>query len=472
MVHYRGAVLDESNAPMMHALSGAARGSAKSLTNNPHIFVAKHPHSEFVESAKIIQKAQREKVKKTLYSVARQELTENKLMYQRVRHDDATPDTQRWYDVEVKARAIQRMKEAYALSADEQLAAFEDMMKAAQDVRDEAQVNAYQRAKAAKAAAKQHPHYRVKPSVARSRLQNAAMSIQRMTRSWLRRRAHAFLLETAVATLVDSKQFYQRAEQPEPGTPTLGSPRPRHVLANVKLDAQDRAALVTAAMQRAAEEAEVNAYQRWKAVRAAVQTGPKIVPRHARSLLAAKASLIQSEARHFLARRKFAAAEARWRTAGEKDGESLFAPRGSPVHRSPRRPQTPAGEVAAGEVAAGEVASATSAEAELAARLTLEDSWMDTNSLLLEDALSSVVQAAAESRPAQPLAFMADCLVAMASGTTPMAPRQAIRGSEDEWMALNGPALEGAISSLLQAVAQARPDDPIRFMADHLRSRS
>ena len=501
-LHHRGALIGV-DTPMTHALSGATSHSPSRHRPKPlTLFKPKYTVAQIEQSARIIQA----NFKRTLYASAQKELSAAKLLFQRVQSTDNSDD-------HIKERAIMRSKEAYSLSPEEQLARFEEAMKMAQDVRDERQVDEYLKSKAEKALLA--PQHALRPKIALSSLHSHARKIQRIRRLNIRRRERDMLAGAALQTLVDSKQLYQRppstprdgdAEQVLIGSPRFspsgrrspglspGSPRRKNVLAGVRLMPEDRAQVVAEAMQKAAEEDEVRAYAAWKRERALLSTGPRAVPKQSPSALNNAACKLQWHVRHFLAVKRMSDAIAK----RHHSTENLFVSKGKPISRAPREAEggsmpvyearlddedehaaaatrlqaarrgqqgrREAKQIAEAEQPIGDGAQeAVGGSVAVATTTAQEDAWFDDHVLLLEQRLSAMIQALAEARPHDPLRFMADWL-ADSCTDSPLPVQDLV--AEQEWMSRHGPTLQQAISHLMQAAATTRPSNLLIFLAE------
>jgi len=132
--------------------------------------------------------------------------------------------------------------------------------------------------------------------------------------------------------------------------------------------------------------------------------------------------------------------------------------RDSDLNRAPPLPMMHVAEV-------GASLSMPPPEDHLVARIAFEDAWMESNSALLEETLSTMVQMMAEARPTKLQAYMVECLTSIASGRSVAPPSEEAAITEEEWMFVHGLELEGIISDMLRAAAQARPIEPVTFLA-------
>jgi len=203
LLEYSGAALQGARSP--RGLSPAGRK-----------FQVRHPHSQLEQKALIIQRHFRARpgVAHSHFEVAKQSIVHAKLLYQRVEGTRLTPK-------EMHDRVIVRSKEAYAAPVEDQVIALDTALAHAMRVREEAEVNAYLRSKASKAARAQ---WVLKPRQPISELNYKVRVIQRAFRALHRRRRHQQVLESTVAKLASSKQLFVHCNSP-PSSPATRTPR-------------------------------------------------------------------------------------------------------------------------------------------------------------------------------------------------------------------------------------------------------
>lgn len=504
MLHHRGALIQDENGAgehlgaMMHALAGARMHDPNQRSGKIAglpVFKPKVPASQILEAVKVIQKMQRSKAAHTLYNDARKEIEEAKLFFQRVRSSAGVQLTSE----DLKTRTIARSKAAYAMDPEHQLEIFEQAMRLAQDARDEAEVNAYLKSKAENA---QQHHNVIKPKVAHSSLDYYALRIQTVARHFIARRRHELLASTALHTLEESKLLYQRAGHdprrddanlpPRPFSPSpmssaqpgsrpvspplevdLKASRPagRNVMAGVRLTPEDRAAVVAAALEHAKEQADVKGYDAWKRERAAVAHGPRAVAKIKPSTLNSMARKIQWQIRHHLAVKHMGESVAKWHDTSDK----IFAMRQRPVVQKPRLASKETAERAYAGArsprqqhqhethgSSTEEPPSSQPEKQPARAVDIaEAAWFEDHVVVLEGFLSDMVQLLAETRPHDPVRFMAKYLTRTYSDE----PRVPDEIAEQEWMAEHRTTIEQQISKFVRAAAIERTKDPVAFLA-------
>ena len=498
-LHHRNALLGE-NEPMIHALSGGAAGATRKQQWRV-LFKPKTDHSQVEESARIIQAKFRHSHWHTLYDNAQDQLVRSKLLYQRVEPVDgaAVPSEQ------LQLRTVVRAKEAYAQPFDVQLERFEAAMHKAHDVQQEREVEAYQKWKAARAAKALAPQ--AKAVVATSQLHYYAIRIQRMVRSYAQRQRHALVADAALDTLAASKRLYQRRGPPLAGAGGVGwggggrgggsppprahhrvhhdhapegsrSPRPMNAMAKVRLEPDERVAVVVDAIDSVSVDEAVRKYEAERRARALLRYGPRAVPKRKTSEIAHAALKIQWLVRHFLATRRGMRAPAvqpaspkLYRAASMRQGVAPGGQRGQkrigdakshasapallrapPPPAPPPRPPAPLPR------------APPSMDVALEAPSVEEAAWVDEHAEALEHSLSDLVQALAEARPDEPLQFLGSLLrsglPAIPEERPPSDPQ-----AEAAWMETHGPTLERLMSFFVDAAARERPShEPLALL--------
>ena len=278
------------------------------------VFKPVRPASQLKEAANKIQAIVRSKQHSQRYEKIMAEFSLHKVLYARVETPLAPP--------ELTKRTVARAKAAYAAPREEQAAAVEQGLEQVRSAREEAEVVAYNKAKA-RAAVK------FRPARPLSQLNAAASTIQAAHRQKHRSgRFHAALANLAAANAVF--QLLKSPLTPEE-LRVRQLTRMQHAY-NASVDEQ--LATVEAGLERgrdARDEKEVERYAQAKRVALI-----RVVPRHPQSVLHAVARMIQTWWRRVRTRRRFDTAARQW----EQASKPLFASKGSPRASQPAQAPT------------------------------------------------------------------------------------------------------------------------------------